>query len=349
MTHILALIAAHDEAAILGGTLANLRAAQPPPDHIVVIADHCTDATAQIARAAGAEVFERSEGPGGKGPALAWLFARWPATLAESALVVVFDADTTVRPDFFAQLRRARRAGDEALQAFVQPIGFEGSPAATLAAYSEVLSQLADDRLRARLGWPVPLRGTGMAAPPALLRELLPRLHTRTEDVELTLLLAARGVPVRFAAEAVLYDPKPPAAALVARQRARWLQGLAEVWRSAGPVIGRLALRGPGAWWLMQAVLFKPKTLFLALKAALLLLLGLAPLPAAVRWMAAALLMLDVVYFVGGLALTPAAQRGRYARALLAAPLYLWVWGVSLVTAVRSRAGWLSVRRERRG
>lgn len=340
-----AIIAAHDEAGVLGAAIESLRQALPPPDVVLVIADHCADDTAAVAGRHGAVVFERREGRSGKGAALAWLFAQWPAALAACDLAVVFDADTTVRPDFFAQLRHALEAGAPVVQAFVQPTGFERSPAATLAAYSEVLSQLADDRLRARLGWPVPLRGTGMAAPVPLLREILPQLHTRTEDAELSLLLTDRGLHVGFAAEAVLYDPKPPAAALVARQRARWLQGLAEVWRGYAPVIARLLWRGPAAWSLMQAVLLKPKTLYLALKTTLLLAVLLTPLPAPMRLGAALLVLGDVAYYVGGLALTPDADRGRYARALLAAPLYLWVWAVSLVTALRARAGWLSVRR----
>src|SRR3954451_13928967 len=51
------LIPAHNEAASIGATLDSLRAQEPAPHRIVVIADNCTDDTAAIARRHGAEVF----------------------------------------------------------------------------------------------------------------------------------------------------------------------------------------------------------------------------------------------------------------------------------------------------
>ncbi|MDW8141818.1 MAG: glycosyltransferase, partial [Candidatus Bipolaricaulota bacterium] len=51
---LFALIPAHNEAATIGAALNSLRSATPPPNHIFVIADHCTDVTAAIARNAGA-------------------------------------------------------------------------------------------------------------------------------------------------------------------------------------------------------------------------------------------------------------------------------------------------------
>lgn len=340
-----AIIAAHDEAGVLGAAITSLRQALPPPEAVLVIADHCADDTAAVARRHGAVVFERREGEGGKGAALAWLFAQWPAALAACDLAVVFDADTTVRPDFFAQLEAARRQGARVAQAFVQPIGWETSSAATLAAYSEVLSQAVDDAVRARLGWSVPLRGTGMAFEPGLLRALLPRVRSRVEDVELTLLLAERRIRVAWAPQAVLYDPKPPDAGRVSRQRARWLQGLVEIWRGYWPLIGRLAARGPATWSLLAAVLLKPKTFFTVLKGVVLLSALALPVPAFWRLAAAAWLLTDGLYYGLGLGIVPAKDRGRYARALLCAPVYLWVWAGSLITSLRNRTGWLSVRR----
>jgi cellulose synthase/poly-beta-1,6-N-acetylglucosamine synthase-like glycosyltransferase len=340
-----AVIAAHDEAAVIAATLASLLSADPPPQRIIVIADHCTDATAELARQAGAVVLERDEGEGSKGAALRWLFAQHAEVLAPFSHTVIFDADTTVQADFFAHLSRSLASGADAAQSFVQPIGYEHSTATTLAAYSEVLSQVADDRLRAWLRWPAPLRGTGMAFRAELLRELLPQMRTQTEDVELALLLAERRARVSFVEKAVLFDPKPPDAGRVSRQRARWLSGLAQVWRDYAPRIARLLLRGPAIWFLLQAVLLKPATLFAVLKVMALLIALLLPLSLGWRVAALAWLGVDGLYYGLGLLLVPQAQRGRFARALLLAPLYLGVWAGSLITALRHRGGWLSVRR----
>src|SRR5438045_526297 len=72
---IAVLVPAHDEAALIGRCVRSLRA-QTYPSHlydVIVVADNCTDATASIARSAGAEVLVRDEpGARGKGRALRW-------------------------------------------------------------------------------------------------------------------------------------------------------------------------------------------------------------------------------------------------------------------------------------
>ena len=68
---------------------------------IYIVADHCSDNTAAIAREAGAVVHERNTGPrGGKGTALNWLFAQIfsdenPESLYNEGIdaVLIFDAD----------------------------------------------------------------------------------------------------------------------------------------------------------------------------------------------------------------------------------------------------------------
>lgn len=72
------LIPAHDEAALIRTLLASLARQHYPPDRyaVCVVADNCSDATAAIARAAGAEVFERyHDTERGKGYALSWLLS----------------------------------------------------------------------------------------------------------------------------------------------------------------------------------------------------------------------------------------------------------------------------------
>lgn len=343
---VLALLPVHNEAAILGDTLAGLRSATPPPDVILVLADHCTDATVTIAEQGGAIVFCRETGEGGKGPALRWLLAQQPPVIMACAAVVILDADSRVNPHFFGVIKSALGPGRRAAQTFVQPVDAEASVASALAAYSEVLSQLADERVRARLGWSVRLRGTGMVFEPHLLAEALEQVHTRSEDIELTLLLAHRREHVAFLPQAVVYDPKPPDLARVSRQRARWLQGQWQILKAYGPRLLQLIGRGPEAWWLLQSTLLKPRTLFMALVGALLGLALILPAPAWVRAGLGLLVVADLAYFVLGLRLVPPPDRQRYARALMFAPVYGVVWAISLVTAWRAPQRWLSVRHD---
>ena len=63
------LVPAHDEEAGLPATLAALWPQLEAGDRLLVVADNCTDRTAAVARAAGAEVLERRD-PDRRGKAL---------------------------------------------------------------------------------------------------------------------------------------------------------------------------------------------------------------------------------------------------------------------------------------
>jgi glycosyltransferase involved in cell wall biosynthesis len=55
------IVPAHNEAAIIARTVKSLRAVDWPADRfrVLVVADNCSDNTAQVAREAGAQVLER--------------------------------------------------------------------------------------------------------------------------------------------------------------------------------------------------------------------------------------------------------------------------------------------------
>src|SRR5262245_4099232 len=55
----LVLVPAHDEEQVIAHGLAAIRADLRPQDHVLVVADRCTDRTAEIARSFGASVLER--------------------------------------------------------------------------------------------------------------------------------------------------------------------------------------------------------------------------------------------------------------------------------------------------
>jgi cellulose synthase/poly-beta-1,6-N-acetylglucosamine synthase-like glycosyltransferase len=350
-TMVLAVvISARDEEAIIGATLARLQA-QTRPGTLFVIADNCSDNTAEVALRAGAQVWERRRpAERGKGPALRWFLDAASESLSRFDAIAIFDADSIADQDFLHQASAALSHGADVVQGFVRPLS-SGSPAADLAAYSELLSQYIDDTARTRLGWPVPLRGTGMVFRREVLEALSPRLQTKVEDVEMSLLLAAQERQVRFVPDAVVGDPKPAAARGVATQRARWLQGQREVLGRHGRLVLRLLLSSrPGNISLVFAILLKPKTLLLLLKVLWLILALLLPFrPAGLYWGALALaglaLSADWVYYLLGLRRVE--RPGRYARALVQAPFYLTMWLWSLILSVISTHPWLSVRRDR--
>ena len=78
-TRFMIMIPAHNEVNVIKATVSRLLALDYPAHlfSIHILADHCSDNTAEVARQAGAVVHERNEGPRtGKGAALSWLFHR---------------------------------------------------------------------------------------------------------------------------------------------------------------------------------------------------------------------------------------------------------------------------------
>lgn len=341
-----AVIPAHDEARIIGDTVAwTAHAIAPHP--VYVVADRCTDRTADVAAGAGARVYERHSGSPGKGPALAWLIETAPELAALDALLVL-DADSRVRPRAATALGEALAAkAAAAAQAFVWPVFDPTSPMATLVAYTEWLSQALDDRLRARLGWPVRLRGTGMLLRVSALAGAVGHLRTRVEDAELTLLLLARRHRIVFVPSAVVDDPKAGAPERLTRQRARWLQGDLEIWRTRWQVILRtLATLHPGVWWLVASLLLKPRSLVAVIKLTLIAALVPVshPLARAAQGLLAASIVGTVVAYALGVLFVPPTWRRPVLVALLKVPMYVLMWARALVWGLRSREAWMRAR-----
>ena len=99
------VIPAHNEAMVLGDLLDNLRILKYPKElyDVFVIADNCTDNTADIARAHGAHVFERENKElVGKGYAMDWVFPKIFALDKKYDAFCVFDSDNLVHLDFLA-------------------------------------------------------------------------------------------------------------------------------------------------------------------------------------------------------------------------------------------------------
>jgi cellulose synthase/poly-beta-1,6-N-acetylglucosamine synthase-like glycosyltransferase len=110
------LVPAHDEDAGIARTVTALRSELGPGDRLLVIADNCSDGTAERAREAGAEVVERSDrSRRGKGFALSF----GAKVLAENPpdVVVVMDADCRVERGTLEMLARTAHVTGNPVQA----------------------------------------------------------------------------------------------------------------------------------------------------------------------------------------------------------------------------------------
>ncbi|MFQ5923315.1 MAG: glycosyltransferase family 2 protein, partial [Anaerolineales bacterium] len=280
-----------------------------------------------------------------------WWLDRTHSQTNPSQIVVVLDADTLVEASFFKKIRARFFSGAMVVQARIKPIVTSNSPIARLAALSENTEQMVFERIRALLGWSARLRGTGMAFRRDVLETVAPKLRTLTEDAELTILLAAARIPIQFASDTYIFDPKPLDQQGVIRQRSRWLRGQAQVLWTHPKHIVQLITQGPRGWSLVASIAARPKSFFVPLQVALLM--GMWSLPAyrfelSLPWVLLPLLgLLILTANVAALAyvIVMSPQWQATILSLLVSPLYFFMWVNSLAAALLSKEQWPRVRR----
>lgn len=128
------VVAAHNEHAVIGQLVQNLQGLNYPKNmyDIYVIADNCSDDTAQIAEKAGALVHVRTHPTKkSKGYALDWMFARLFKMDKQYDAICVFDADNLVHPQFLMEMNNRLCKGDKVIQGYMDAkihtiLGFRG-------------------------------------------------------------------------------------------------------------------------------------------------------------------------------------------------------------------------------
>ncbi len=345
------VVPAHDESLGIAGTLASLSAVDYPRSRyrIFVVADNCTDDTAQRATAAGACVILRTVPEArGKGHALAFAF---DGLLREgwSDAVVVVDADTVVAPDFLLRVGTRFARGAEAMQADYAVRNPDESWRTRLMAIAFSTFHELRSRARERLGVSCGLRGNGMAFTARTLRRVPWDATSLTEDVEYGARLGVAGVRVEYAGDARVFGSMPVDAKSSESQRVRWESGRAALARTLVPMLlGRGVV---GAVRLDLAIdLLVPPLSWLALAVGI----GTAA-SCALAWLQPAAALGVAPWLVFGVALAAYALRGwslsgtgsRGLSALAMAPAYV-VWKLIVRLRRRGRAAGEWIRTTRR-
>lgn len=215
------VIPAHNEEASIAGTIRSCRAQSYPIDQIIVVADNCTDRTADIARGLGVVVIE---GKGGsKASAQNMALSR-----ITSDAVVALDADATLSAHAVAQMMDTLRRGF----AGTCPSALPCDTTTPYSQYRTLYHAIAN-------GWVRPLQDvfdrqlvlSGMANchRTDVLREVggYPDDNI-TEDFNLTWTLHRLGHRVGFTPEAVVYTQEPTSLRELLDQMHRWTAGFAQ-------------------------------------------------------------------------------------------------------------------------
>ena len=342
------LIPAHDEAGGIAETVEALRR-DAPSAQILVVADNCSDATAALARGAGAEVVEREDAlRHGKGFALA--FGRDRLAVAAPDAVLVLDADCRIAPGGAERLAaEAVRSGRpvQAANLLVAPAG--ASPLVSISNFAMLIKNLVRARGLVRLGGGGLLFGTGMAFPWSLFSRLSLATDDMVEDLALGLQLAREGVTIGLA-DGVRVTSPAAGIASSRGQRARWEHGfLATATKQAAPLLVAGVLQRSRHLVAIGCHLLVPPIALLMMAAAMAL-LTVSILNAVTGHFIPAVMMGTALSLIGGLLFV---AWWREARALLPwtdlarAPLYmLWKIPIYLAFFGRRQTRWNRTERD---
>jgi cellulose synthase/poly-beta-1,6-N-acetylglucosamine synthase-like glycosyltransferase len=225
------IVPAHNEASGIARTVTNLRRLEWPEDRfrVLVIADNCTDATASIARTAGAEVLERtSEYDRGKGYALAHAFEHSGSKGWADAVVVV-DADAEASANLLEAFASRIERGAHAIQAHYGVLNPWASWRTRLITIAKASFHIVRSRARERLGVSCGVRGNGWCVTHELLRRVPYRAFSLTEDLEYGIDIGLAGFRVEYADEAHSNADMVSGEQAAGKQRERWEAGRFEL------------------------------------------------------------------------------------------------------------------------
>lgn len=247
--HYAVLISARNESQVIGNLIGSLHKQTYPSElvDIWVVADNCTDDTADVCRGLGCRVLERfNQEQVGKGYALKFLFNymrdRKFSDIYDAYFI--FDADNLLDPKYIEEMNNAFQQGYDAVTSYRNSTNLaENWVSAGSALWFIFQSRLlnAGRSILGNNGW---IGGTGfMFSKKVMERNAGWKFHLLTEDVEFTMDCILSGDHIGYCSAAVFYDEQPASFKQSWNQRVRWSKGFLQVFRYYGLSMIRWSIR----------------------------------------------------------------------------------------------------------
>ena len=243
------LISARNERNVIGNLIDSIRAQTYPGELIDIwlVADNCTDDTADVVRAKGCHVIERHNTEQiGKGYALTYLLGRMidMGVSDDYDAYFVFDADNKLDRHYFEEMNKAFQSGFRILTSYRNSVNLADNWVSSGSALWFIRESRFLNNSRMLFGSSCHVGGTGfMFSREVMKRNKGWKFHLLTEDLEFTMDSVLHGDRIGYCGTAILYDEQPVTFKQSWRQRLRWSKGFLQVFRYYGPSLIRRAVR----------------------------------------------------------------------------------------------------------
>ncbi len=244
------VISARNEEAVVGQLVDSIKAQNYPAElvDVFVIADNCTDRTAEVARNAGALVYERFNTElVGKGYALDWMFniieTEYAAKNYEAFMI--FDADNLLDQNYIMEMNKVFDKGYRIITSYRNSKNYGSNWISS--GYSLWFLREAKflNNSRMQLHTSCAISGTGFLVSAEVIRKNGGWIHhLLTEDIEFTVDSVIHGEIIGYCGDAILYDEQPTKFSQSYTQRLRWAKGFYQVFANYGGKLFRGIFKG---------------------------------------------------------------------------------------------------------
>lgn len=223
------VIAARNENRVIGNLIDSIKNQDYPGELVTVfvVADNCSDDTAEIARAHGAVCYERFDNNHcTKGYALKFLFECIERDYGTKAFegYFIFDADNVLKRDYITRMNEAFDAGEKTVVSYRNTKNINDSWLAAGYALHWIRTAKLEHCGRSLLGISGRIQGTGVLFSNEFVKDGW-NYVSLTEDRAFSSVIVSEGISIAYQHDAQFYDEQPVSLRIALRQRLRWAKG----------------------------------------------------------------------------------------------------------------------------
>lgn len=239
------LVSARNEEMVIGNLIRSIKNQSYNNElvTIFVIADNCTDNTAEISREHGAVVYERrNKEKVGKGYALELLYENIVKDYGDSFFdaFLVLDADNILDTKYIEEMNKVFSSGYEVLTSYRNSKNYGDNWISAGYGLWFLRESKYLNHSRMLLNTSCAVSGTGFMFSSRVIKEVGGwKFFLLTEDIEFTIYNVTRGRKIGYASRAELYDEQPTTFSQSWNQRLRWSKGYLQVWGKYGTLLTR--------------------------------------------------------------------------------------------------------------
>lgn len=230
------IIAARNESAVIGNLINSIKQQNYPSEliDVIVVADNCTDNTAEIARSNGAIVYERFNNIlVGKGYALDYVFNKISEDYGDYTVYdgyFIFDADNIVDRNYVSEINKVFDSGYNVITSYRNSKNYDTNW--ITAGYSLWFIREAKflNNPRMMLKTSCAVSGTGFLVNSKIIKKNGGwKFNLLTEDIQFSVVNILEGEKIGYCENAMFYDEQPTTFKQSWNQRMRWSKGFYQV------------------------------------------------------------------------------------------------------------------------